>query len=50
LVGYGAIRFVLENFRPENDIWKMMGVPVAMIFGMVAIGCGGYLIFRKKQS
>lgn len=50
LIGYGVIRILLENFRPEEIIWKTFGVPVAMIFGFLAISIGTYLIFRKKQS
>lgn len=50
LIGYGVIRIVLENLRPDAIIWKIDGVPTAMIFGMAAIFIGSYLIFRRKRS
>jgi len=50
LVGYGAIRVALENFRPDETIWKFYGVPVAVIFGVAAIVIGSYFIFRKRRS
>lgn len=50
LAGYGVIRVVLENFRPEETIWRLYGVPVAVIFGMVAILSGSCLIFRRRLS
>lgn len=50
LLGYGVIRVALENIRPEETIWKIYGVPVALGFGVMAILFGLYLIFRRKQS
>ena len=50
LIGYGVIRTLLENLRPDGTIWKLGGVPMAIIFSAVAILVGGYLIFRKRQS
>ncbi len=50
LLGYGVIRVALENFRPDEVIWKIYGVPVALGFGVMAILFGLYLIFRRKQS
>lgn len=50
LVGYGVIRAVLENLRPTESIWKLFGVPMAVIFSFAAVLVGGYLIFRRKQS
>ncbi|MFZ3069123.1 MAG: prolipoprotein diacylglyceryl transferase [Microgenomates group bacterium] len=50
LVGYGVIRAVLENLRPTESIWKLLGVPMAVIFSFAAVLVGGYLIFRRKQS
>ncbi len=50
LIGYGTIRVVLENLRPTELVWKLFGVPMAVIFGFAAVLVGGYLIFRKKQS
>jgi prolipoprotein diacylglyceryltransferase len=49
LVGYGLIRILLENFRPNEIIWKWHGVPVAIIFGVLAVFAGG-VILKKKQS
>jgi len=48
LFGYGVIRMILENLRPENSIWKFNGVPVAVIFGGLATLVGFFLVFRKK--
>ena len=49
LVGYGVIRIFLENFRPNDIIWRLAGVPVAIWFGAVAIITGlGIIIFQKK--
>jgi len=50
LVGYGVIRAVLENLRPTESVWKISGVPMAIIFSLAAVLIGGYLIFRRKQS
>jgi|WetSurMetagenome_2_1015567.scaffolds.fasta_scaffold142197_2 phosphatidylglycerol---prolipoprotein diacylglyceryl transferase len=50
LIGYGVIRALLEDMRPEENIWKIGGIPTAIIFSMAAIFAGGYLIFRRKQS
>lgn len=38
LMGYGLIRMVLEPLRERS--WEMMGMPVAMLFGMMAIIIG----------
>lgn len=50
LVGYGLIRTMLENLRPSESIWKIGGVPTAVIFSVISVFVGGYFIFRKKQS
>lgn len=50
LLGYGVIRVILENLRPEETIWKIFDVPVALGVGVMAILFGLYLIFRRKQS
>lgn len=50
LIGYGAIRFSLENLRPTASIWVVFGLPVATIFSFFSILCGVFLIFRKTQS
>lgn len=49
LIGYGIIRIFLENFRSEEIIWKAGGVPVAIWFGVLAIGVGLYTILTKKR-
>lgn len=50
LVGYGVIRILLENLRPNETIWKFQDIPVAIIFSLLAIFLGSYFIFWKKQS
>ncbi len=50
LIGYGLIRGILENLRPEEIVWKLYGVPAAIVFSCLAIISGIYLIFRRKQS
>lgn len=50
LVGYGVIRASLENLRLAGNIWSFYGVPMAVIFSLVAIVAGSFLIFRRKQS
>jgi phosphatidylglycerol---prolipoprotein diacylglyceryl transferase len=50
LVGYGIIRMALENLRPTENIWRLCGIPMAIIFGVLAILFGAVLIFRKRQS
>lgn len=49
LIGYGVIRSILENLRPEDMIWKLFGIPVAVIFSIVAVIACSFFIFRKKQ-
>lgn len=48
LIGYGLIRIVLENLRPEDVIWKIANIPVAIIFGMLAVMIGAVIIFRRR--
>lgn len=51
IIGYGVIRILLENIRPDNTIWKVAGIPVAIIFGLVAIIFGIFLNgFRVKPG
>lgn len=50
LVGYGVIRTMLENLRPSETIWKILNIPTAIIFSVLAISVGVYLIFREKRS
>jgi len=44
LIGYGVIRIALENFRDNNIIWRIGGVPTAIIFGIIAIFFGLILV------
>lgn len=48
LIGYGSIRMVLENFRPDTIIWKIWNIPVAVMFGALAVITGIFLIKQKK--
>lgn len=49
LIGYGLIRMLLENLRPDDVVWKWHKVPVAMIFGMISVFAGG-VIWKGKRS
>ncbi len=49
LVGYGLIRIILEDLRPNEIIWKYAGIPVAIIFGVVAVATGLAIIFRRRS-
>lgn len=49
LVGYGSIRIVLENFRQENDIWRLGGLPAAGLVSLLAIGLG-IICWKQKRS
>lgn len=49
LIGYGTIRAVLEPLRPESIVWKIGGLPTAVIFSATAVIIGG-LILRKTLS
>ncbi len=48
LIGYGLIRLLLEPLRPESSVWKIGGVPTAIIFSVAAIGAGVYFISRRR--
>lgn len=48
LIGYGIIRILLEGMRPEAIIWKIYGVPTAVVFGILSTVIGVY--FTKKDS
>jgi phosphatidylglycerol---prolipoprotein diacylglyceryl transferase len=48
LVGYGLIRLALEGLRPEEIIWKIGGIPMAIIWSMGAIFLGGMVICRRR--
>ncbi len=49
LIGYGFIRFVLEPLRPDAIVWKISGIPTAMIFSAIAIVSGTYFIWRRRD-
>ena len=52
LIGYGVIRILLEGLRPNEIIWRIGGVPMAMIFGAIAISLGLLVIipiYHKKS-
>ena len=49
LLGYGLIRIFLENLRPQEIIWKVNEVPMAMIWGGVAVAIGSWLVWRKRS-
>ncbi len=48
-IGYGIIRLLLENFRPDEIIWKWKGIPVAMIVSVVFIFMGLLLALFAKD-
>ncbi len=48
LIGYGLIRIILENFRAEEIIWSVNGVPVAVLFGFISILIGIKLLYVRK--
>jgi phosphatidylglycerol---prolipoprotein diacylglyceryl transferase len=51
LIGYGLIRMILENFRPNEIIWKWHGIPMAVIFGGLSVVFGlTLIIWRRRQS
>lgn len=49
LIGYGLIRILLEGLRPQEIIWKVNGVPMAMIWGGVAVAIGSWLAWRRRS-
>lgn len=49
LAGYGVIRVFLEFMRPSETIWRVGGFPMAVIFGVVAVFLGVWLIFSRKR-
>ncbi len=52
LAGYGIVRILLENLRPNGVIWRIGGVPTAVIFGVIAIisGMAVFLVVMRKRS
>ncbi len=50
-IGYGVIRILLENLRPDEVVWIVRGVPVASGVSFLAILLGLYLVkVSRKQS
>ena len=49
LIGYGLIRILLENFRPEEIIWRWYGIPMAIIMGVISLLVGG-LVWKGRRS
>ena len=49
LVGYGLIRFALEPLRPDIIVWKIAGIPTAMIFSALAIAFGILIILKNRS-
>jgi len=49
LVGYGVIRIFLESLRPEEIIWKIYNIPVAIIFGTISVITGVWLVSKTKR-
>ncbi len=47
LIGYGIIRILLEGLRPNEIIWRVAGIPTAMVFGVVAILFGSWIAIKK---
>lgn len=50
LIGYGLIRVCLENFRPDSVIWRIYGVPTAIIFGGISIVLGIFLMQKSRHE
>lgn len=50
LLGYGLIRIFLENFRPDSIIWRIGGMPTAIIFGVISAISGLTLIFINLNN
>lgn len=49
LIGYGMIRALLENLRQDWIISRIYGFPTAIIFSIVAVVFGTWLIVRKRS-
>ncbi len=47
LIGYGVIRILLEGIRPDNIIWRIGGIPTAIIFGAISGLIGLYLVLKE---
>lgn len=49
LIGYGIIRILLENLRSEDIIWKIAGIPTAILFGLISVVVGVWLIKNRGR-
>lgn len=49
LIGYGVIRIALEGLRPDSIVWKLGGIPVAIVFGIISILSGMNLILSNQN-
>ena len=50
LCGYGLIRVFLEGLRPEEIIWKIGGIPVAVVFGVISILIGIWIATARVRD
>ena len=50
LCGYGLIRIFLEGMRPEEIIWRIGGVPTAVIFGVISVLVGIWIATARVRD
>jgi phosphatidylglycerol:prolipoprotein diacylglycerol transferase len=50
LAGYGVIRLLLENLRSPENIWRLMNIPMAVIFGVISVLLGIWMILRSNRT
>lgn len=50
LTGYGVIRVLLEGLRPQEIIWRVAGIPVAIIFGVVSVIIGTWIASVRLRN
>ena len=50
LAGYGLIRVLLEGMRPNEIIWRVGEIPVAIIFGCLAIAIGAWIASGRARD
>lgn len=50
LAGYGLVRVILEGLRPADVIWMVAEVPVAIIFGLLAILFGVAVVWMVRKT
>jgi prolipoprotein diacylglyceryltransferase len=48
LIGYGAIRLVLEPLRPTDSVWRIFNVPTAQVVAVMVI-IVGMVLYKKTQ-